>query len=316
MMYFQEKMYDVRCIMYAILITVLQTLPGKAQIIKGDHFVVNVGLHIALGTHFDRLGLSFQGYTIFHNNYQLNTGLRFYYNFRNIGPAKKYFEFVPSLGIVFSFGEIDSTRSLFIGSISNQTERRNSIGYSYNYYVNNISSSQGTGILSFQFGNFQFITENDLFAFSVRDEFRTGSALVQLNCNKFQYGLNFTGWTGTRGTHVDDPDFPSPNGYMDMSKTMYGLVATGLLSGQVLYASPHGQILQASIGMDAEQARNFFQNKLIHDLFFKPKNGEWRGGSHLPMIDTNGNMYLYRKNQKIRPAKLFLNLFSNPSLFY
>ena len=173
-----------------------------------------------------------------------------------------------------------------------------------------------TGTLSFQFGKFQIIGEDDLFAGGIRDEFRTGSVLAQYRDKNFQYGINFTAWTGQRGTHTDDPNYPSRNGYMDMSHSLYGNVSAGLFSAQVQYAAPYGQTLQGNIGIDAERVRNFFQNKLVHRLFFSPKKGRWRGGADLPMIDTEQKMYLYKKDQKIRSPKLYFNLFLNPNLFY
>ena len=77
-----------------------------------------------------------------------------------------------------------------------------------------------------------------------------------------------------------------------------------------------GKSLQGNMGIDAEQVRNFFQNKLVHELFFSPKKGRWRGGADLPMIDSEGKMYLYKKDQKIRPGRFYYNLFANPGLFY
>ena len=276
---------------------------------------VNIGLHLAFGTHFNRIGISCYGYYT-GEGFQINPGFRIYYNLKNIGPAKKYFEFAPSIGIIFPYGKTDSAKNLFVTSLGNQTVKRNSIGYSFNYYLNNIKTSQATGTISLQFGHFQIITENDLFAGGIRDEYRTGSILAQYRDKYFQYGINFTGWTGTRGVHVDDPLFPSRNGYMDMSHTLYGMVAAGLLSAQIQYATPYGQIVQGSIGIDADHVRDFFQNKLVHDLFFSPKKGKWRGGSHLPMMDSKGNLYLYKKGQQVRKDRLYANLFINPGLFY
>ena len=103
---------------------------------------------------------------------------------------------------------------------------------------------------------------------------------------------------------------------MDMSHSLYGNVSAGLFSAQVQYAASYGQILQGSIGIDAEHVRNFVQNKLIHQVLFSPKKGRWRGGSDLPMIDAKGKMYLYKKDQRVRPAILYLDLFANPNLFY
>ena len=303
------------CKLFLLAIFFLVTLLTTAQTFSGKNYGLNVGLHLAAGTHFNRIGISCNGYYA-HNAYQINSGFNIYYNFKNIGPSKKYFEFAPSIGIIFSYGNNDSVKNLFISPLGNQTRKRNSIGYALNYYLNNIKTSQATGTLSLQFGNFQIISENDLFAGGIRDEFRIGSALVQYRDKNFQYGINYTGWAGARGSYVDDPNFPSRNGYMDMSHSLYGNVAAGLFSAQIQYAAHYGQILQGNIGIDADQLRNFFQNKLIHDLFFLPKNWHLKAGSHDPMIDSEGKMYLYKKDQKIRPAKLYFNLFANPNLFY
>lgn len=171
--------------------------------------------------------------------------------------------------------------------------------------------------MSLQFGKVQLICEDDLFAGGIRDEFRTGSFLAQYRHQDFQYTLNFfTGWTGRRGKVTLDSNYPSRNGYMDMSESLYGYVSAGLISAQVQYAGDYGQIYQGNVGIDAEQVRNFFQNKLIHRLFFSTKNGRWRGGSDLPMISSNGDMYLYKTGQIVRRAKPYVNFFVNPSLFY
>ncbi|MGH2648173.1 MAG: polymorphic toxin type 23 domain-containing protein [Ginsengibacter sp.] len=287
----------------------------KAQTFSGNNYRVSIGVTIAAGTHFDRLGISCRGYYI-HHSLQVNPGFELYYNFKNIGPLIKYFEFAPSFGAVISFGGNDSLENLFLSSLSNQTMKKNSIGYSLNYYRNNIRTSQITGAFSFQFGNLQLITEDDVYAGGIRDEFRTGSGLVQYRVKNFQYGLNFTAWTGKRGIHKEASDYPSRNGYMDMTQSLYGNVSSGLFSAQVQYAAPFDETLQGNIGVDAEQIRNFFQNKLIHEVFFSPKKDKWRGGSDIPMIDSEGNMYLYKQGQKIRPSKLYLNFFANPNLFY
>ncbi|MEP6949283.1 MAG: polymorphic toxin type 23 domain-containing protein [Ginsengibacter sp.] len=299
-----------------LILFFLLTILTKAQTFSGKKFGLNIGLLIAAGTHFDRIGISCAGYYT-HETYQFNPGFKIYYNFKNIGPSKKYFEFAASVGAIISYGSNDSLKNLFISPAGNQTIKRNSVGYAFNYYLNHIKTSQATGTVSLQFGKFQIICEDDLFAGGIRDEFRTGSILAQYHDRDFQYGINFfTGWTGKRGRHTDDPNYPSRNGYMDMTHSLYGNISAGLFSAQIQYAASHGQIIQGSIGIDAEQVRNFFQNKLVHQLFFSPKKGHWRGGADLPMIDSEGKMYLYKKGQKIRPATLYANLFANPNLFY
>ncbi len=288
----------------------------EAQTFSGKKYGLNIGLLIAAGTHFGRIGIACSGYYA-NETYQVNPGLKIYYNFKNIGPSKKYLEFVPSVGVIISFGKIDSEKNSFISPVGNQTIKRNSVGYAFNYYLNNIKTSQATGTISLQFGKFQIIGEDDLFAGGIRDEFRTGSILAQFRSKDFQYGINFfTGWTGKRGIHKSDQNYPSRNGYMDMSHSLYGNVSAGILSAQIQYAAPYGQVLQGNVGVDAEQVRNFFQNKLVHQLFFSPKTERWRGGADVPMIDSKEKMYLYQKGQKIRSPKFYANIFANPNLFY
>ncbi len=299
-----------------ILFSFLPSLVVNAQTFSTAKSGVSIGLHLAYGTHFQRIGLSCIGYYQ-DKNYQINPGFKLYYSFKNIGPSKKYVEFAPSMGVVISYGRTDSSINKFITSVSNQTISKNSVGYSFNYYFNRIKTSQATGTVSLQFGKVQVICEDDLFAGGVRDEFRTGSLLAQYRDKDFQYTLHFlTAWTGQRGNPTLAPNYPSRNGYMDMSQSLYGYVSAGLISAQVQYTGNYGQIYQGNVGLDAEQVRNFFQNKLIHRLFFSPKQGRWRGGSDLPMISSNGDMYLYKKEQMIRPTKPYINFFVNPGLFY
>jgi len=304
------------CKLFFLISSFFLTLLTKAQTFSGKKYGLNIGLHIAAGTHFDRVGISCIGYYA-TETYQINPGFKIYYNFRNIGPLKKYFEFAPTVGLIISFGRNDSLKNLFISPVGNQTVKINSVGYAFNYYLNHIKTSQATGTVSLQLGKFQIIAEDDLFAGGIRDEFRTGTILAQYRDKNFQYGINFfTGWTGKRGKHTNDPSYPSRNGYMDMSHSLYGNVSAGLLSAQIQYAAPYGQLLQGNIGIDAERVRNFFQNKLVHQLFFSPKKGRWRGGADIPMIDSQGKMYLYKKGQKIRQDRFYCNLFVNPNLFY
>ena len=98
----------------------LLTILTKAQTFSGKKSGLNIGLLIAAGTHFDRLGISCIGYYT-NETYQINPGFKIYYNFKNIGPLKKYFEFAPSIGAIFSFGRNDSLKNLFISPVGNQT---------------------------------------------------------------------------------------------------------------------------------------------------------------------------------------------------
>ena len=183
-------------------------------------------------------------------------------------------------------------------------------------YFNKIKTSQVTGTIAFQFNHFSLISENDIFAKPILDRFRTGAFLLQYQNKHFQYAVNCTMWTGKMGEAIkNDSLYPSP-GYMNSVNGVYSNLSHGLLSAQIKYANQYGQYLQSNIGIDAEKVRHTVQNKIIHDMPFIPKQWNKAQNVHIPMIDREGNQYLYRNDQKIKKAKLFLNAHTSPNIFY
>lgn len=261
------------------------------------------------------MGLVLQGY-YFYEFVQLNAEARVYHSLKNLGPKFEYNEAVTSAGIVFAYGNKQKHYNPFLSPVSNQTKYRYSTGYAFNAYFNKIGTRQQTGTIVFQFGDISLISDNDLFARKILDRFRTGAVLLQYQYkNLFQVGINCTMWTGKMGCAIrDDKTFP-PNGYMDTTGGIYTNYSHGLLSLQFKGNIGLGQNAQANLGLDAEQVRNAFQNRLIHDMFFMPKSFR-KINCHIPMLDEKGNQYLYRKDQKIKRPKFFWNAFSNASLFY
>jgi len=168
-----------------------------------------------------------------------------------------------------------------------------------------------------QFGDISLIGENDLFSQPLLDKFRTGAFLIQYQYkNLFQSAINCTMWTGKMGNAVrDDKEFPYV-GYIDTTGGIYTQYSHGLLSTQIKFNIGYGQNAQLNLGVDAEQVRNAVQNRLVHDMIFLPRKWRKSINCHLPMIDNEGNQYLYKKNQKIRKPELYWNVFSDASLFY
>ena len=106
---------------------------------------------------------------------------------------------------------------------------------------------------------------------------------------------------------TNDTLFPY-KGYLNTEGGIYSNYSHGLLSAQVKFANEYGQYLQANVGMDAEQIRNALQNKVVHTLF--PNN------YFIPMIDSEGQQYLYKKGQVIKKPRLYLNANLNANVFY
>jgi hypothetical protein len=288
-----------------LIIGFYSTMLSQLQLEK--HYGFNVGFVSAIGTHFQRFGIVFQGYGAY-NFAQINASFRVYDNFRNLGPRGEHTEFNAALGFCIGYGTKTTEKNVFMSSISNQTGYKNSVAYSYNIWRNKVKTSQVTGIIAFQFNHFSIISENDILAKPILDRFRTGAMLLQYQTKDFQYAINATMWTGQLGNAVKNDSLFRGHGYINTEGGLYQNLSHGLLSAQVKWANEYGQYLQANVGMDSEKIRNALQNKALHDVL--PKN------YHMPMIDTAGNQYLYRPEQKIKKAKLYLNGYTSPNVFY
>lgn len=270
---------------------------------------------IAVGNRFQRIGVNLNSY-YFYDFVQVNAGIRLYRNLKNIGPKVEYNESVISGGLVLACGKKQKYFNPFVNEYSNQTKRKFSLAYSYNAYLNKVKTKQQTGIVAFQFDKISIVAENDILAKPFFDRFRTGAFLLQYQYkNIFQAAVNCTMWTGQMGRQVmDNGNFP--RGYMDTTGSVYSNHSHGLLSLQVKANLGHAQNAQANIGVDAEQVRNFVQNKLIHDMIFIPRKWFRQINSHIPMLDSSGKQYLYLPDQKVKKPDFYWNTFTNSTAFY
>ena len=129
---------------------------------------------------------------------------------------------------------------------------------------------------------------------------------------RLSYGMEYAFMEEAAKT---DSLFPG-YGYINTDGGLYSNLSHGLLSAQVKYANHYGLCVQGNAGIDAEQVRNEVQNKLIHDMPFVPKKYNKAQNLHIPMVDENGQQYLYKKEQKIKKPKVFLNGSTSPNVFY
>ena len=284
---------------------------------SNKNYGFNVSANIAIGSHFQRCGFNLNFYYV-KDFFQSNSELRAYFSIKNLGPKFVNTELVLAQGIVLGYGQKQSLFNPFIHSVSNQTAYKNSFSYSYNAYFNHIKTTQQTGIVSLQFDKITVITENDILARPTLDRFRTGAFLIQYQYDdKFQVALNNTMWTGQMGKiQTTESTVIYSQCYMDTTAGKYCNFSNGLMSAQFKYNVGLSQNAQLNIGVDSEHIRNVVQNKFIHDARFIPKKLKRRKVCHIPMLDTEGNAYLYKTNQRVKKSKLYWNLFSNPNLFY
>jgi hypothetical protein len=283
------------------------SLKTYSQLEQTAHYGFNVGFVSAFGTHFRKIGVVVQGYYTYEFA-QVNASVRLYDNFKNLGPKGEYVEINAALGLCIGYGKKNTETNQFVSSIGNQTGYNNSIAYSYNVWYNKLKTSQVTGIIALQFNHFSIISENDLLAKPVLDRFRTGALLIQYQDKYIQYAINATLWTGQLGRIVTNDTLFPYKGYINTEGGVYTNCSHGLLSAQIKISNEYGQYLQTNAGIDAEQVRNVLQNKAVHTVF--------SNNYHIPMIDTSGNQYLYKKGQAIKKSRLYLNAFTNANIFY
>lgn len=298
----------------ALLISTSYT--SIAQFYRAENFGFAVGASLSVGNKIQRIGINFNTY-YFYDFAQINAEIRLYHYLKNLGPSIEHNEAVVSGGLVLATGNKQDYFNPFLNSFSNQTKRKYSIAYAYNAYFNKIRTKQQTGIIALQFDVISLISENDLYARPTLDRFRTGAFLIQYQYqNKFQAAINCTMWTGQMGNTVkNDTTFPSV-GYMDTIGGVYTNYSHGLLSAQVKVNLGYAQNVQANLGIDAEQVRNFVQNKIFHDMIFIPRKWFTPINCHIPMLDDKGGQFLYKDGQKIRKLRGYWGLASNASAFY
>ena len=304
---------------YFILIFILISDICYSQIYKNKTIVVYGGIALNFGTKVNRIGITTGGLYV-DNSFQINSKAILYYNLNTFGPKHHGPEFQFSLGSVYGFGKKDSINNPFISSIGNQTKKMNSIGFCYNVYLDNIKTSQGTGTLALEIHNFQIVHENDMWGEPHSDKYRSAGVLLSYRIENTLIALNTTLWHGDAFAngyvkHLDT-DYPARFGYKDLSNVPYGKISHGILSLQIEHSFCDYQISQINIGIDSEHVRNILQNKMIHDMPFLPEKYIGYKLANYPMLDCDGNPYLYQSNQKIRPSTLWLNLSSNSGIFY
>ena len=287
------------------------------------NFGGRVGVQFTIGQPVKRLGLVLNGY--YQNDwFQINAEWQGYRNYSSYGPDCKSWESRTSLGIFGAFGKKQDEVNPFVEILSHQTRRSYAAGYAFHYYKDNKQTSQGTGSIAIHLKDFYILTENDALGSTLgKDNFRTGGLAFGYRQDKWRYELMTVLWTGqTRGAKTKTyrgeaaKNYPARWGYRDISNSLYGKYSHGILAARVQYVMPFGQVAQAGIGVDDERIRNFVQNKMMHDMYFCPPKWTTVRNIHFPMLDCEGKAYCYKKEQELKPMRLFYEFGVNGSRFY
>ena len=306
-------------ISFLLFVFVYSPLIGQTDDLS---FRLRIGLIVEFGTHIDRLGVLASTATQLEAT-QFNVEWKGYYNFKSFGPPSQGIETVWSLGLAQGFGRRTSDEYPLIDSRNFSTGKRYSLGYTFHKYQDRIETTQGTGTIYLKVDAFFLNFENDLFGNTHgRDRFRTGGISLNYFHKRWLYSVKNIIWTGeTRcqeKVSYTDTDYPSRYGYHDVTKCKYGNYAHGIAALSVSYLPEDwfGQFFSFSMGIDHEKIRHFFQNRLIHDMYFVPDRINPSRNLHYPMLDTEGNPYLFLKDQLLKKPKLYLQIGANSHDLY
>lgn len=307
----------MRKILYILLL--LYSPITNSQIFGNQNWGVTGGVHLRLGTHINRIGLSAQVYSGSHF-FQVNYAWQGYFALDNWGDSEKVWEMQNNIGVVLFAGNPTLEKNPFIDVTRQQFGKPLAIGYAYKWFLNNNNTSQFSGQFGLQVYRFHFTLENDLFGGAGRDRFRTAAFELAYQMPQFWYGIQTVLYTGSYnsddGVMRDDEQYPSRFGYRNMDNAIQPNASHGIVAANVNYALPYAQIISGKIGIDAEQIRHFFQNKLIHDRKFLPEKWVKKGNPHYPMRTIDGKSYLFQPNQEIKKVQPFIQFDVNPIGFY
>ncbi len=283
------------------------------QICVGVHAQIETGwtagISATFGSKIKRIGFRGNVYG-YHNFAQMNLESAVYYAWNGWGPDAPRWEGRISIGALGAWGKQKVERSNpFIQSLQNQTGKPGSFGYSYNIYLDNIGTSQTTGTFYAAGRHGRFMFENDMFAWAGEDKFRTSRVALEYRFKNTLFTIRNLLWTGDPEFElrppVEDPDYPSKFGYYDLTKCKYCDLSHGVFALQVRQWLPYSQTIHMSWGIDSEKVRHLVQNKITHDMPIWGMEYLMEDNPHIPMLDINGEPYLFKEGQQIEPFDWF-----------
>lgn len=279
---------------------------------------LNAGIYLQYGKPLKRIGIfgGYSGQIIF---FQFNSQFRIFKNFLSYGPPNKKIEFQLTNSFIFAYGHpFENKKTIPTRPYDEQLKQKHKIGYIHQIYIDKVKTSQNTGSLLLKFGNFFIISENDLWGTKVTDSYRTAAIRIGYEQNNRQLSLNAILWTGNAmaAKRQTAPDYPSRFGFKDLTNVPYGRFSHGIFNLHFSQILPYNQNLCFNTGIDSEYVRHILQNRFIHDMYFLPLKLVPTPNPHYPMLTPNGEPYLYKNEQKIKPTTFSYQFSLNPTIFY
>lgn len=277
---------------------------AHGQSFTSSHFGGSVGLLFNMGRHQRSIGISVKGYYTDYF-YQVNLGSTFTFNGLNYGDRKNFIESRTYGGLALLAGPRNVARDFEFDGLNHQTNYSYGIAYNYLIYWDNANTTQLSGGWGLHIKNVSLRFENDVFGGQAKDRFRTGHLVASYKTENFKFTTGLYIWTGeTKGsTWVHQSMDKCPSGYRLLEDLPYGKTSHGIVYGGVLFNLPYGNNVHLRLGVDSENIRHAFQNRLTHDLLLFPKKMK-RNTPHYPRLDENG-CATFDKND-VRKDKLFM----------
>jgi hypothetical protein len=304
----------MKVLLLNIIFALCLGLSLNAQKWERDDWGIQIGISADLGTHINQVGLKIQGYYTYEF-VQVNIGNHIRFNSKHFGDRINFVTQRINTGIALMGGRENTTPQLIFDGLNHQSEHEFAIAYNYLWYFDNIGTSQRSGGWGIHIQQFSMLIENDLFAGSGRDRFRTSHASISYHDDLYNISLNTQLWTGeTWGTKLQNTtDSIYQKGFKDLSATHYGKTSHGILSIGVDYQIIYGNHLSAVMGIDSERVRHGLQNRFMHDKNFIP--ARWRTPNvNYPMLNIKGLPVHFK--EEAAPPKLFLQFGLNRSYSY
>jgi hypothetical protein len=287
---------------YSILFIALSCIFGFSNLFSQEYTNKTIGLKLGIlanfGSHSNQIGVQLNTYL----NYgfaQLNAGNTLTFSFTNLANRKYFVENRSSLGLLLLGGRKRMESDFMWDGLRHQTKYENAVGYNFLWYRDNSGTSQNSGGWTAQFSNFQVFFENDIFAGTGKDKYRTGHLMLGYRYKEFNFQFGTKLWTGEtagsdwRKIHLDN----CPSGFRLLEDLPYGKTSHGIAYGGLAYKMPSGNYITSQLGIDSEQVRHLFQNRLSHDMILFPKKME-RKTPHYPRLDDFGCPVFFKEDAK------------------
>ena len=256
------------------------------------------GIVFDFGSHENEIGLEINTYGLYKFS-QLNVGTRFSFLVNSLGGRSNFLENRTNVGLLLLGGKRQMLPDDYFAGLIHNSNYNNAVGYNYIWYFDNARTSQRSGAFGLTLNKMSILFENDIFGGQAKDRFRTGHLQFSYRTDLVRYSIGMNMWTGeTSGSPRLKPTKHCPNGYKNLTNLPFGKTSHGVLYFGAQYQLPLNQTIHWRIGMDSEEIRHFFQNRLIHDLMFLPQSFP-RNTPHYPRLDKNGEpTFIKNKRRK------------------